>query len=70
MSPISGCLNPAILLLLCAPSVFPPQTERLFIAIHSIDELKEFLETHTEYELVDEYGEPCDIKELLKMNKA
>ena len=40
------------------------------IAIHSIDELKEFLETHTEYELVDEYGEPCDIKELLKMNKA
>ena len=37
---ISGCLNPAILLLLCAPSVFPPQTERLFIAIHSIDDFK------------------------------
>lgn len=40
------------------------------IAIHTIDELKKFLETHPEYKLVDEYGEPSDIKELLKMKKA
>ena len=44
--------------------------KRIQDRIYVKEELKEFLETHTEYELVDEYGEPCDIKELLKMNKA
>ena len=40
------------------------------IAIHNIDKLEVFLETHTDYSIVDEYGEPCDLKELLKMQKA
>ena len=40
------------------------------IAIHNIDELKTFLEKHPEYELIDAYEEPCDVKELLEMQKA
>ena len=40
------------------------------IALHNIDELKTFLEKHPEYELIDAYEEPCDVKELLEMKKA
>ena len=40
------------------------------IAIHNIDELKTFLEKYPEYELIDAYEEPCDVKELLEMQKA
>ena len=40
------------------------------ITIHNTDELKTFLEKHPEYAIVDEYGEPCELKELIKMKRA
>ena len=37
------------------------------IVIHDTKELEAFLKNHTEFGIVDEYGHPCELKELLEM---